>query len=143
MLSLYVRLLCMFAAHQIRYNEKEIDVYNKDGSLAVAIREGVDRSEELGASHRLTLDPIPKDCRLYREDHGRPEKVPAYAERLQAGKEFRDAEGVALSIGALKKKGYLFDESGECIKRPAPPAPKAPAAAKVAKAKAGAASKSA
>ncbi len=134
MLSLYVRLLSVFAlcpGVHFRYSEHEIDVNGPDG-LMCAIRGGVCRTADLGGSHPLFLDPIPKVNRLYHEDGGKaPQKVKDYAARKEAAKELVDANGVAQSIVALKAQGFSFDEKGNVTGRPgSAPAPAAPKAIK-------------
>lgn len=103
----------------VRSSGNDIDVHSsKDGELILAIRDGRDLSEEMGARDRFSLSPIPKSCRLYKEVGGKIVKDDLFAERKEARKQFLDAHGVAQSMESLKKLGFGFDDKGECVKVP-------------------------
>lgn len=50
----------------IPHADSGVDVFRKDGEHMLCVRNGVDLSEQVGASHRLCLEPIAKEARLFK-----------------------------------------------------------------------------
>lgn len=118
MKSILVHLMSAFAFMHVKSNGNDIDVYGPEGHV-LAVRDGRCQSKELGCSREFTLDPIPRDARLFKEVDGKIVRDEKYEERLQLRKKYLDADGVCKSIAVLKREGRIFDEKGNDL-TPAP-----------------------
>lgn len=121
MKSVLCHIMSLYFATQyiVRPSGQDIDVHDSTtGELILALRDGRDLSEELGARDRFSLSPIPKLTRLYKEVGGKIVKDDKFEERKEARKQFLNKFGVVRSIEDLKNSGFSFDDKGELLKAP-------------------------
>lgn len=116
----------------VEASDSELKVYDKAGNLVVhASKDGngsiVDHSESEGLDGRYSLEPIPKEARLYEMENvmdgkrvvsQKLVKVKDYDARLAARKEFQDSKGRVKSCAELEEAGYSFDKKQLVEKRP-------------------------
>jgi hypothetical protein len=118
-----VRIMSVFyGCLVIPHTENDIDVFGRNGEYMLRVRHGVCESEKFGCTHRLTLDPIPRATRLFKEVKGKLVKDDQFNERLKLRKEFLDSNGIVKAMSEMPL-GYIFDAKGDVAQRPAKPAP--------------------
>lgn len=107
---------------KIEFSESHLDVTDADGVLRVALRIGgggvlLDKGEELGATDKHDLSPIPKNARVHKLfADGRLGVDDLASERRVAAKVLAEAHGGKVpSILELKKAGADFDEKENVI----------------------------
>lgn len=125
MLSYLLHYKNKYPQGQVRSSESSLDVYDKDGNHAVALRKDGnghlgDQSEVLGCSDRHDLAPIPKDARIFKLIDGKISQDEKAEERMKLKDMFLDKSGAKiLSCFELSKAGFEFDEKQRMIKSPA------------------------
>lgn len=91
--SYYVHYRNKYPGGQVRASEDAVDVYDRYGNHAVALRKNgsgqwADHSEELGCKDRHDLSPIPKEVRAMKlYPNGKVGPAEEHAERAPKGEE--------------------------------------------------------
>lgn len=111
----------------VECSDNEIKAYNQAGELMMyASLDGngsiVDHSAALGLAGSYSLEPIPKDARLY--EHQKVNgvltlvKTKDHDARKVGLSEYLNEKGIVTSCAELEKKGYKFDASQRVEKKP-------------------------
>lgn len=102
----------------VQASDSALDVYDADGEHCVALRKDgsgqfVDKSAELGCRHAHSLEPIPKDARVYKLVDGKIALSEEAEERKKYAKEVM-VDGKVPSCFELGKD--KFDEKQRLMK---------------------------
>lgn len=115
-----VHLKNQFPGSTFSSSENHVDVTDIDGNLRVSLRKNgagqiYDAKDETGALEAFSLDPIPKNARVYKlYADGRVGLSEEAAERKLVAKKIAKA-GKVLSIAEYKKAGVSLDAAGNVI----------------------------
>jgi hypothetical protein len=124
--SLIVALKNRFPGCKVIASDSSFDVYDGEEHL-VAIRKNgagqfVDQSAEYGCSEVHSLEPIPKDARIFKVIEGKIAHDEKASERMDGLKMFMCKKGrKVLSCSELKARGFEFDEKQRITKSPSQP----------------------
>lgn len=105
---------------RVDFSENHLDAYDKDGTLRVALRIGgggvlLDKGDELGASDKHDLAPIPKNARVHKlTKDGKITLDEKAAERKQAVEKLVSG-GKIHSIAEYKEAGAEVDAEGNVV----------------------------
>lgn len=112
-----VHLKNQFPGGRVESSENHVDAYDAQGNLRVSVRKNgagaiMDASSETGALDAFSLDPIPKNARVFKLHlDGRVGLSEEATSRKVDAKKLAIA-GKVLSLEEYKAKGYLIDAQG-------------------------------
>lgn len=123
MKSLYVHYINKYPGGRVIQSESSLDVYSQSGEHVVAMRKNgagqmVCVSEEYGLRDRHSLEPIPKESRIFKVRDGKVALDEKAEERKESMKAFLCPQhgDKVLSCEELKALGHRFDEKQRQIK---------------------------
>lgn len=105
----------------VQSSDAALDVFLGEDHLVSIQKNGAgqwaDQSEGMGLAERHDLSPLPKDARVHKVVDGKVGLDERHEERREARAKFMDG-GKVLSIEELQKKGFRFDQAGNCQSEP-------------------------